>query len=50
MNSIIQMAAWQLKRTNVRVNALCSGLIETGLTAAVFEHALKHGWEGGRVT
>ncbi|MCO5594490.1 hypothetical protein L7F22_048521 [Adiantum nelumboides] len=30
--SLAQTAAWQLARTNVRVNAVCPGLIETGMT------------------
>ena len=43
VNSIAQTAAWQLQRTDIRVNALCPGLIETGMTAPVFNHARKRG-------
>jgi len=43
VNSIAQTAAWQLQRTDIRVNALCPGLIETGMTARVFEGARKRG-------
>jgi len=41
--SIAQTAAWQLQRTDIRVNALCPGLIETGMTAPIFDHARKRG-------
>ena len=41
--SIAQTAAWQLQRTDIRVNALCPGLIETGMTAPVFDHARQRG-------
>jgi NAD(P)-dependent dehydrogenase (short-subunit alcohol dehydrogenase family) len=43
VNSIAQTAAWQLQRTDIRVNALCPGLIETGMTAPVFDHARQRG-------
>ncbi len=43
VNSIAQTAAWQLQRTDIRVNALCPGLIETGLTAPVFDRARQRG-------
>jgi len=41
--SIAQTAAWQLQRTDVRVNALCPGLIETSMTAPVFDDARQRG-------
>ncbi|KAH9002073.1 sex determination protein tasselseed-2 [Lactarius hatsudake] len=41
--SIAQSAAWQLQRTDIRVNALCPGLIETGMTSPLFDHARKRG-------
>jgi NAD(P)-dependent dehydrogenase (short-subunit alcohol dehydrogenase family) len=44
--SIAKTAAWQLQRTDIRVNALCPGLIETGMTSAVFDQARKRGTEG----
>ena len=43
VNSIAQTAAWQLQRTDIRVNALCPGLIETAMTAPVFDHARQRG-------
>ncbi|KAH9061292.1 sex determination protein tasselseed-2 [Lactarius vividus] len=41
--SIAQSAACQLQRTDIRVNALCPGLIETGMTSPLFDHARKRG-------
>ncbi|KAH9083502.1 sex determination protein tasselseed-2 [Lactarius deliciosus] len=41
--SIAQSAAWQLQRTDIRVNALCPGLIKTGMTSPLFDHARKRG-------
>lgn len=43
--SIAQTAAWQLTGTDIRVNALCPGLIETGMTSPLFDHARKRGTE-----
>lgn len=43
VNSIAQTAAWQLQRTDIRVNALCPGLIETSMTAPVFDRARQRG-------
>jgi NAD(P)-dependent dehydrogenase (short-subunit alcohol dehydrogenase family) len=43
VNSIAQTAACQLQRTEIRVNALCPGLIETGMTAPVFDRARQRG-------
>jgi NAD(P)-dependent dehydrogenase (short-subunit alcohol dehydrogenase family) len=40
-----QTAACDLGGYNIRVNAVCPGLIETGMTQAVFEHARKIGKE-----
>lgn len=33
----------QLQRTDIRVNSICPGLVETGMTAAVFEYARQRG-------
>ncbi|KAK4157677.1 hypothetical protein C8A00DRAFT_11493 [Chaetomidium leptoderma] len=44
--SMAQTAAYQLAGTGVRVNALCPGLIETGMTAVVFDAARARGTEG----
>ena len=43
--SLAQVAASQLGASNVRVNAICPGLIETGMTAPLFEYAKAAGKE-----
>ncbi|MCJ1433400.1 hypothetical protein MMC27_002760 [Xylographa pallens] len=43
--SLVQTAAYQLAGTNIRCNALCPGLIETGMTAAVWAGARARGTE-----
>ena len=44
--SLAQTAANALTGTGVRVNAICPGLIETGMTKPVFERARAKGTEG----
>ena len=46
VNSIAQTAVYQLQRTDIRVNTICPGLIETGMTIGVFEPARARGNEG----
>ncbi|CAO1622971.1 unnamed protein product [Sympodiomycopsis kandeliae] len=41
--SLAATSAWQLSRTNIRVNAVCPGLIETGMTKIVFDMAKEKG-------
>jgi NAD(P)-dependent dehydrogenase (short-subunit alcohol dehydrogenase family) len=43
--NLVQTAAQQLSTSNVRVNAICPGLIETGMTARAFEYAREAGKE-----
>ncbi|KAG6006144.1 hypothetical protein E4U54_000213 [Claviceps lovelessii] len=43
--SLAQTLAYQLAGTNIRVNAICPGLVETGMTAAVYESARARGSE-----
>ncbi|KAH8883437.1 NAD(P)-binding protein [Thozetella sp. PMI_491] len=43
--SMAQTIAYQLVGTGVRANALCPGLIETGMTSPVFEAARARGTE-----
>ena len=44
--SLVQTAANALIGTGVRVNAICPGLIETGMTQSLFERARARGTEG----
>lgn len=44
--SMAQTMAYQLAGTGVRVNAICPGLIETGMTAPTWEVARSRGTEG----
>ena len=41
--SIVQTVAYQLYGTGLRINAICPGLIETGMTRPVFEMAAERG-------
>jgi len=43
--SLVQTAAQQLSETGVRVNAICPGLIETGMTERAFDYAREKGVE-----
>jgi NAD(P)-dependent dehydrogenase (short-subunit alcohol dehydrogenase family) len=41
--SLIQTTAYSLSGTGVRINAVCPGLIETGMTKPVFDRAKERG-------
>ena len=41
--NLVQVAAQQLSATNVRVNAICPGLIQTGMTQRAFDYAAEKG-------
>ncbi|KAK0352467.1 hypothetical protein LTR91_026172 [Friedmanniomyces endolithicus] len=43
---IMQTSCYQLAGTGIRCNAICPGLIETGMTAQVYEGARARGTEG----
>ena len=43
VNSIAMTSAYQLQKTDIRVNSICPGLIETGMTGETFEYARKKG-------
>jgi NAD(P)-dependent dehydrogenase (short-subunit alcohol dehydrogenase family) len=43
--SLVKTAAQQLSGSNVRVNAICPGLIETGMTQPIYDHARQRGRE-----
>lgn len=43
--SLAQTCSFQLAGTGVRINAICPGVIETGMTAPMYEQARKRGTE-----
>jgi len=43
--NVVQTAAQQLTGSNIRVNAVCPGLIETGMTKPVYDNARARGLE-----
>ena len=44
--NLVQTSAQQLSGQGIRVNAICPGLIETGMTQTIFEGARAKGTEG----
>jgi NAD(P)-dependent dehydrogenase (short-subunit alcohol dehydrogenase family) len=44
--SLVQITAYSLSGTGVRINAVCPGLIETGMTKPIFDNAKQRGTEG----
>jgi len=44
--SLVQTTAYSLSGTGVRINAVCPGLIETGMTKPVFDRAKERGTQG----
>jgi NAD(P)-dependent dehydrogenase (short-subunit alcohol dehydrogenase family) len=46
VNSLAKTSAYQLQRTDIRVNTVCPGLIETGMTEGAFEYARGRGTAG----
>lgn len=44
--SLAQTIAYQLAGTGIRINAICPGVIETGMTSMMYEAARKRGTEG----
>lgn len=46
VNSIAKTSAYQLQKMDIRVNTICPGLIETGMTSATFDYARSRGSAG----
>ena len=44
--SLVQTTAYSLSGTGVRINAVCPGLIETGMTKPIFDNARQRGTDG----
>ncbi len=40
---MVQTSVYQLQRTNIRVNSICPGLIETGMTDLMFSMSRQRG-------
>ncbi len=43
VNSIAKTSSYQLQKTDIRVNSICPGLIETAMTSATFDFARGKG-------
>ena len=46
MINLVKVAATQMVGSGVRVNAICPGLIETGMTQIIYDKARSRGQEG----
>lgn len=46
VNSIAKTSAYQLQKTDIRVNTICPGLIETNMTKGMFDLARQRGTSG----
>ncbi|OCB86841.1 NAD-binding protein [Sanghuangporus baumii] len=46
VNNMAQTSAFQLAKRNIRVNSICPGLIETGMTEITFDAARRRGTAG----
>ncbi|KAF9465028.1 hypothetical protein BDZ94DRAFT_1160795 [Collybia nuda] len=46
VNSMAKTSAYQLQKQDIRVNSICPGLIETGMTGDTFEYARQRGTAG----
>lgn len=44
--NFVQTSAYQLSGTGIRINAICPGVIETGMTQPMFDMARERGTEG----
>ena len=44
--SVMQTTAYQLSGTGIRCNAICPGVVETGMTSVMYESARARGTEG----
>jgi NAD(P)-dependent dehydrogenase (short-subunit alcohol dehydrogenase family) len=43
VNSIAKTSAYQLQKADIRINSICPGLIETGMTSDTFDYARSRG-------
>ena len=43
VNSLAKTAPYQLRNSDVRVNSICPGLIQTGMTSPTFDYAASRG-------
>ena len=46
VNSMAKTSAYQLQKTDIRINSICPGIIETGMTTGTFEYARQRGTTG----